>query len=1762
MNYRKSYFKKAISYLCAAVLCVSVAFPLFQSVKAESAYILDTTSISDKSSIKMKEVFEDNILKNMLPVSALEANGIDTLRTYNDGCKDYDNYLKALTDADGGSIRIANGNGATLIYEFEKRIKLNKFAVVLGSVGSGREISYEIYVSDDKDALFKDASQVFAWNAEENPSSLGQIVSFKSGNEPKGKFFGVKITKTYTTDTNSKTTARISEIGAWGEEIQNYDLDTSSIAGPSSVPELFKDSLIKNALPTAAKDKDNKDIVFVRDSGSGDYENQAAILTDETSDTVKLENAVNSYLTYQLNGKYTLSKFALAQGKSGGNEISYEVYAASDKKDLYKSSNMAFSWIASNITESKGQIVSFGYNKPQGKYLGIKITSVNTGSGNYKDAYLSGIAVWGIESAKINEDVRTISSYGSVKKEFANSIIGGLTPFSKKKADGIREDFYIGKVDGDFTGIEDNLWKALTDGENTRVKIGDAQGATLVYKLNNRTRFEKFAFAHGNVGIEVEVSYDVFASDDTDDLFTEEHKFYSYDARDEKNKDSYGQIVTFNYDNPVGKYLGIKFTNVPKGKYNNNTAASIAEIGLWGTSVREKYDLDIDSVSSAEEFDMLGLEFMNINKYNETSDSAFYEFDSYYKLKNFAVLNEKNISYELYISEDRDNSDAAQMIMSYDSANYPSSKGQLISFAIDKPIGKYFIIKVKNGALSDITRFGLVGQKLKTYSENQDFLNPYNTDFFKDKNLLAGMNPISAVHADGTDFAAIKSWSSNLTDRKNSVSSAVPSDARGAKITYKFISNVTVDTFALWQGNPKYNLGVSYQIYFSSSLDNLYTAEKMIYSYDANINKSSNGQMVDFLYGKPHGQYLGILITGTCTDNCGGKGQAHNAARISEIAVCGSYDFTDMFAAVNRDKTQNDIKSMAEENSGNLLSGSKELENTGIDTSVITDADINTSLSVSSAEKTRLSFELTRSADVKAFLLAAGSKISSYNVYVSSDYENLYQKDNWVLHYEPKDANDLIQYYSFEKNVVRYIGIEIADSSASIAEIGIYGDWLPYIISYPDSGITSTNWGDSNILKGHEPILSYLNGSSASLPSKFHYSSWTDEKVGNNDHIDLSNGKKYGISITFPLGKRYIINKFALYNHRTIVLDEYEVYIGNSRSTLYNSKNLVATYKNDNDSWAQIITLADADKRTGKYIGFRFATANKLSNDTLRLSEIVACGEEYIPKPDNLSDLAMISAFNTENGKTTELDNKELSVEQKNKLVDINNDETVVLKSNGTKSLVVDLTSSMQIDKLKIAFSNSKVKQFKVYTGEYKRDLWIDPKLSYTYNREENNSEETVEIPVDIKARFIRIEFTDTGSDKNVSLKYLSCIGLDDQSLENDNLLYGMNQENITVYVSNNSSGEYQEVSNHYYRRYLVDGALSYGSSVWGAKYDTESLNLVFKFNNPQFLNKVVMHLFDDDHYRVKDCEVYLGKSLTELMSMSNKPVANYIRKDGDGVTDELEIKFASQETNYLRLRFKDACDTYVSPDTIMAVMTEVEAFGVESYYDISAEEKKNKVAAQFTDPVTGFKFEILKLNENDIYRDLISMQVKKTSLSAAEKKAIHENGVLETDENFRLNLINYLGQNVEDFEGRTIRVSVPSNTSDLVYLAGYDLDEFTLLNAHYEDNFLVYEFTAEAPNLLFSIVKESDSFDDEDYEDDEDYDEEDYDDEDEEEPDEDYDEDDYDDSQSAGKKLRIRKVTSLNLPLVIALGAGALAVIGGGVTAAVILIKKRKKIK
>lgn len=196
-------------------------------------------------------------------------------------------------------------------------------------------------------------------------------------------------------------------------------------------------------------------------------------------------------------------------------------------------------------------------------------------------------------------------------------------------------------------------------------------------------------------------------------------------------------------------------------------------------------------------------------------------------------------------------------------------------------------------------------------------------------------------------------------------------------------------------------------------------------------------------------------------------------------------------------------------------------------------------------------------------------------------------------------------------------------------------------------------------------------------------------------------------------------------------------------------------------------------------------------------------------------------------------------------------------------------------------------------------------------------------------------------------------------------------------------------------------------------------------------------------------------------------------------------------------------------------------------------------------------------------------MKVSKSQLTASEKKAITGNGMVETGNNYKLNLIDYLGQSAENFEGRVIRVSVPSEDSGLVYLAGYDMDEFTLLNARYEDNFLVYEVVAETPHLLFSIVKENDVVEDDSENNeengDEDYDNEDYDDEyidEESDGNEDYDENgNYNDStQKGGKKVRVRKVTTLNLPLIITLGAGALLVVGGGVTTAVIFIKKHKK--
>ncbi len=162
-----------------------------------------------------------------------------------------------------------------------------------------------------------------------------------------------------------------------------------------------------------------------------------------------------------------------------------------------------------------------------------------------------------------------------------------------------------------------------------------------------------------------------------------------------------------------------------------------------------------------------------------------------------------------------------------------------------------------------------------------DTLTSKSISELKNTNLLSGIVP-SYTGIDSS--ASTSNWEKKLTDGLPFAASLA--EANNSEIIYELDGLYSVSSFALWQGNSKTAKKVSYDVYFSCSFTTLFDSENSAFSWDAQQNLSSMGQLVSFSK-TPEAKYLGIRITETCSDGCDKTDSSHKAASISEIGIWG-----------------------------------------------------------------------------------------------------------------------------------------------------------------------------------------------------------------------------------------------------------------------------------------------------------------------------------------------------------------------------------------------------------------------------------------------------------------------------------------------------------------------------------------------------------------------------------------------------------------------------------------------------------------------------------------------------------------------------------------------------------------------------------------------------------------------------------------------------------------------------------------------------------
>ena len=314
-----------------------------------------------------------------------------------------------------------------------------------------------------------------------------------------------------------------------------------------------------------------------------------------------------------------------------------------------------------------------------------------------------------------------------------------------------------------------------------------------------------------------------------------------------------------------------------------------------------------------------------------------------------------------------------------------------------------------------------------------------------------------------------------------------------------------------------------------------------------------------------------------------------------------------------------------------------------------------------------LTYALNNRTEISDLLLVSRNNQASqnYEMYVSDSSSTLYNSENKVLSYMLdtglETANQKGQLYTYsEKPVGSYVGVKFLAGSLSgahvyhISEIGVYGVKVPSIPYTTQNTTTSGTDIDAqlsrtNILSSITPILTELDkgkiwtpetdntdvcnyvdvGLDAGVtPVNLRY--LTDGSLSASSRATITTGSQSrttdSFTLTYPLNSRTEIDKIMLISRssKTLYVRNYEVYVSDSFSTLYNSENKVLVY-NFNSETESVDTVQKGqlytfnNKPTGNFFGIKFLAGRTEQPNVFDIGEIGLYGNisEEIIKYNN-----------------------------------------------------------------------------------------------------------------------------------------------------------------------------------------------------------------------------------------------------------------------------------------------------------------------------------------------------------------------------------------------------------------------------------------------------------------------------------------------------------------------------------------------------------------
>lgn len=1642
------------------------------------AYKLNTHFTSKAYSSEY--TYNNSILKGLTATTKSGNNGIAKL---NDGtfseCEIYD---------------VATDGKNTVVFELPNTATISAMQYWHSKNGADKRYdAYEIYVGNDTETLFASANKVFGWDVVSSPLSYSQQIVFNENAKPRGSFIGIKYLEG-SVGTDTYKSARVAEFAVWGD----VDADTSI--------ESFDTTVVGNYLTANASKSliGGKKYIAAYKSTLASYSGDGNIarLTDNTSATAHADiygNCADLHLVWQLDRYSKVDHFVFFNRANANDEASYEVYVGDTMDTLFAASNLVYTHTAVSSNVMRAQLVNLG-DTVKGQFVGVIITNPGSADGSLRASEIAfyGEAEAGAESLKYQQNTLYTSkafaqgyTYDSNILKGANAV-NGSSPTAKL-------------TDGDLT-VEQGFWNA-----------GSTQPYVTI-EMSGRYYFDAIQYWHSkqNGADKLFDSYEIYVADSEAELYNAENRVYEWKVV--SNPISYSQFLQFTgTEKPVGQYLGIKYTEPSVGN-DSDGGARVAEVAAWGTaapSLGGVAPLENGKAAEMHDDNLIAGKLLNTQSatsfhggsagykaamtdgvagshydiYTQQNSVVYWSLGGSYKVESVAVWQGHptlRVKFEIYVGNDTATLFNAENKVGNNRID-ASTNGQLITLSTQEDhIGRYVGLKVvgTNGGdyscrFSEVGVYGVLNNAAYTVDTAVDF--EIIPELLKD-NELGGRIPTLNEGWTGYGETLSGKLSDGLTPECQMYSAG-----NGSNYFYFDLEYPTVITeLGTWYSNVTRRTG--YEIYIGDDTATLFDVANKVFANDGS-DTLSMGQMV-FLSQPITARYVGWLITDPDTLGTGDSDQA----RLREVYVKGT-------PVMDTVQVDHEVDETVLADVDNLFEGLvPTLGGTAVDSTaaaLLTDKAVaGGGITVNSGDL--LVYNLGRNATVNSAILSTDEVIDRYDVYVASTLEDLFKAVNRVAIVEGAVATDFIQQAHFFAEDKLFVGFKIVSANnVTVNEAAATGELYKFLVDYPAKNTTTTNYGDDNLIEGLVPSMtdfdgiSFTQNSSKSSPlfvgnanheGPMYY--WLyDDKVGERDHTDVYGFK--GGTITYDLGVKYDISTVALYNHRERYLEGYEIYVGNNESTLYTPENLVATFENKNQSWAQEFNFMAGEEAVGRFVGIRLESANYMGDNDLRISEIAVLGTPHIAVDTELSQTANVTGYSYIGSRAYKLTDAQFTNEQRINFVNSANTTPIVINDNGgILSFVVDLGASMNISKM--LYSNpadltKSVKSMKVYTADVQREVWDEEKLFFTYNRAATDGQLlTFDNP--FKARYVRIEITDTGTtDGTFNLNYVSFIGLDDQKMDVVNLLYKHPSSKTNYYAQNNETFEYASFFSSYNAGYLCDNATTVGSAFWGPSYENESINIVFNFEDSKAVNQLKVSTLLDELYKVEDMDIYLAKSLSSVMSEKAIPVASYrasgtdgfnatAADTGDGLTETLTFDFAYTEATYIRLRVNGGANRLTSRDNKMLVMTEVQARGIDTSNAGGGD--ASSASASFIDSETKIAVDFGKLNADDVYSDLVKMTITKKPCTEEMKAKLKEYDFAPITELYVAEFYDYLGNKVTDFEGRSVTVYIPTAPGTMAYLAGYYEGQFDLLNSGFDGDYVTYTFNESEPILQFLLAE------------------------------------------------------------------------------------------